>query len=403
MSQNNEDFFIKKKIWSQVKDELLGCYLVPYLQKVLYTGRPIIYVDCFAGKGKFDDGKPGSPQIALEIIKNCQEHSKKKDISIFPYFIDLNYAEDLKKNLAKYNLPTQNIISGKYEHNIQQILNVNQNNNIFLYIDPYGIKALNHKLFDSFIVNNEFYSVELLINLNSYGFIREGCRVLGVKFDEEYIMDDLIEYESTKLEKNQKSANILNEIAGGDYWQEIIMKKNRGLIDTKQAETEFSESYCKRLREHYKYVLNMPLRIKEGQNPKYRMVHATNHVEGCILMVNNICNRWELMKQIQTGPQLTLFDEDINNNIIDQNDLVHSFKNHIKDYTDWRRLKEIMADFYMKYGPICKTSDITMVVKKLLSDNLIDIKRQPEYTTTGKPSVFFSDEGKNKVYIRWKK
>lgn len=37
MSQKNKDFFKKKKAWSKVKDELLGCYLKPYMQKILYT------------------------------------------------------------------------------------------------------------------------------------------------------------------------------------------------------------------------------------------------------------------------------------------------------------------------------------------------------------------------------
>lgn len=68
MAKDNSTFFLKKNIWSEVKDELLGCYLRPYVQKILATRRPLFYVDCFAGKGRFDDGTKGSPLIALEII-----------------------------------------------------------------------------------------------------------------------------------------------------------------------------------------------------------------------------------------------------------------------------------------------------------------------------------------------
>ena len=66
MAKKNDDFFVKKKPWSKVKDELLGCYLKPYVAKILHTRKPLAYVDCFAGKGKFDDGNPGSPLIALD-------------------------------------------------------------------------------------------------------------------------------------------------------------------------------------------------------------------------------------------------------------------------------------------------------------------------------------------------
>lgn len=71
MAKDNSTFFKKKNTWSEIKDRLLGCYLPQYFQKVLLTYKPIFYVDCFAGKGKFDDGKDGSPRIALKIRDDC--------------------------------------------------------------------------------------------------------------------------------------------------------------------------------------------------------------------------------------------------------------------------------------------------------------------------------------------
>ena len=154
MAKKNNDFFVEKKAWSVVKDELLGCYFMPYVSKILHTGRPLVYVDCFAGKGKFDDGTPGSPLIALEAI------------------------------------------------------------------------------------------------------------------------DDLIEYDPSKMNKSSESIDELNAIAGGDYWTRIIDQYKVGAIDGYEAETRFAEQYCQRLRQNYKYVLNMPLRIKKGQRPKYRLISS---------------------------------------------------------------------------------------------------------------------------------
>lgn len=71
MSKDSKEFFVKKNEWSVIKDELLACYLKPYFSKILTTKKPVNYVDCFAGKGKFDDGSKGSPLIALDIISNC--------------------------------------------------------------------------------------------------------------------------------------------------------------------------------------------------------------------------------------------------------------------------------------------------------------------------------------------
>lgn len=56
MPKDNRNFFAKKKDWSEIKNTLLGAYLKPYFQKILTTKHPVFYVDCFSGKGRFDDG-----------------------------------------------------------------------------------------------------------------------------------------------------------------------------------------------------------------------------------------------------------------------------------------------------------------------------------------------------------
>lgn len=71
MSTSRNTFFKGKKIWSEVKDALLGYYLVPYFSKVMRNPKPILYVDCFAGKGKIDDGNLGSPLITLQCFGRC--------------------------------------------------------------------------------------------------------------------------------------------------------------------------------------------------------------------------------------------------------------------------------------------------------------------------------------------
>src|SRR5690606_34151626 len=95
MSKKNSEFFRKKNIWSEVKDDLLSWYLVPYVQKILKTRRPLFYVDCFAGKGRFDDGNKGSPLIALEIINDCLKRTTVQRARVESCFIELNHADDL--------------------------------------------------------------------------------------------------------------------------------------------------------------------------------------------------------------------------------------------------------------------------------------------------------------------
>ena len=232
MAKKNDDFFESKKIWSEVKDELLGCYFKPYISKILHTYKPLLYVDCFAGKGQFDDGQPGSPIIALDIIAECLEQTATKRSKISSNFIDLNYSEELAENLKRYK--NINIIAGDYEKEIFDLLIGKEGYNVFLYIDPYGIKALKISNFDRFS-NYNFNSIELLINMNSFGFFREACNALGTKYENDSLFEDLIEYDSTKMNASEKSIEDLNEIAGGDYWQLIVDKyKKMKSMDMKQ-------------------------------------------------------------------------------------------------------------------------------------------------------------------------
>ena len=86
--------------------------------------------------------------------------------------------------------------------------------------------------------------------------------------------------------------------------------------------SDYDEIMLALIGENYgAYVLNMPLRIRKGQRPKYRMIHATNHRDGCLLMVDNICNRWQALQDIQTCGQLTLWEENCENQIVDDEDI----------------------------------------------------------------------------------
>lgn len=406
MSKRNDDFFVEKKTWSVIKDELLSCYLKPYIQKILTTGKPICYVDCFAGKGKFDDGSNGSPIIALEIINKCINISNSKLINVKSYFIDLNYAKVLSENIKLYS--NTKIISGKYEDNIKPILDANKGKNIFLYIDPYGIKALNFNFFSQFS-NGDYNSIELLINMNSFGFLREGCRVMKLssksiqKFDD-ILNGEIIEYDSSQVDSSETSIKLLNGIAGGTYWQNIITDFQNEKISCFEAEKQFSKEYCNKLNSEYKFILNMPIRLKERQQPKYRMIHATNHQDGCILMFENICKRWEKLGDIQTNGQISLFEVNPDNEVINteqtEKELLEFFQT-VKHYT---HLNILLANFFTLKGISCKPIDIRNILKKFEDNGQIEVKRIPAFTQhkNPKPTTFFTESSKQKVEIRCK-
>lgn len=415
MPKDNSEFFKKKNSWSLIKDTLLGCYLLPYLQKVLATRKPICYVDCFAGKGKFEDGQPGSPIIALKARDDCLKRTKMDiDVrsAIDMTFIDLNYADNLQMNLASYNnfYGEPHIVSGRYEENIIDILKEKQGQNVFLYIDPYGIKALNTKLFDEFQTMG-FNTFEMLINFNSFGFFRDACRVMKVDYCEDAALtdlDDLVEYDPTVVTNSPESAVMLTNIAGGDYWKEIVRDYKAGVIDGYKAEQRLSTEYKQRLKTRYKYVLDMPIRLKSGARPKYRMIHVSDHEDGCFLMAQNMQSRKEeLYINIQTGGQMSIFDyasgfcQTIEGEWISRDEVKQKILEELNSRWYEEHITKFLASFVNQNGLICDFKMIQEILTELKSEGIIDIIRYPATTPkTGKESTFWEEKNNKTVIIR---
>ena len=417
MAKDQTGFFKQKKEWSVIKDRLLGGYLPQYFQKVLLTHRPIYYVDCFAGKGKFDDGQVGSPMIAMDCIRSSLERSKLDPQELYgaihPYFIELNHAAELKTNLSALDtIPcAYQVVDGKFEEKICGILSGRKGDNVFLYIDPYGIKALDSHLFDK-IQGYEFRSFEMLINFNSFGFFRDACQVLKVDYMQDAALrdlDDLVEYEPTPVDASQKSEWLLSDIAGGDYWKDIVKEYQKKHINGYQAEMRLSTGYKEHLKKRHTYVLDMPIRLKKEQRPKYRMIHVSDHQDACFLMAQNMLSRKdELFLNVQANGQLSIFDlatdmdSTVEGDFVTEKDVEVKLRQHIMDSENEIRYTKFIAGFYTRFGLICRLDMIQGILNQMERDGKLEILREPSHTTTGKKSEFWedSDSKGRKVTIR---
>lgn len=381
MSKNTEDFFKKKKEWSKIKDDILACYLKPYFTKIRSTKKPIVYIDGFAGAGKFEDGTLGSPLIVYNLVNDMEF-----PLDIRYYFIEKKYYEELSENTAQ--IKNCKVIGDTYEKNIVGLISSNCDKNVFVYIDPFGIKNINFSYLQKLNMSS-LNSAEFLMNLNSFGFIREGCRLMkteltGVEFDEfDSVMDESNEF------KAGNSVGHMNEIAGGDYWQDIIRKHKNREISGYEAEKMFVDGYCNALEKtgKFKYVISIPIRMKAGIPPKYRMVFATNHLHGVLLMNDNMCNRFEEMKDIQTGGMCTLFQENSENEVYTDDIIEGQLISLLNlDFVDYYTL---IVKYIKKYG-IMKTSVLNRCLKEMEKKGTIEIKRVPPVTPTGMKSKFIT-------------
>lgn len=415
MSESTKNFFAQKREWSIIKDNLLESYLLPYFQKILCTGRPVCYIDCFAGQGKFDDGKDGSPLIAVKTaIKSVkQTQIDSTHIQFQLVFIEPQYAcelknniDDIKKGDANLYINT-NIYNERFEKCIYKIMQENQNQNFFLYIDPFGIKQLNYKTLEK-IMQLPFNTIEILLNFNSFGFFRVACRALDVKIKSNEILrdieEDVLEIESSKSEET------LTIIMGTDQWKDIIVEYRDDKIDGYLAEKKITNLFENQLRKQFKFVLDMPIRLKEGNRPKYRMIHMTNHSDGCMLMVANIMKRHsELILNVQNHGQASLFDEDsymknAENEFYSEEDIKNRIEDLIRSYhrNIAVRFKDFAANFYSKNGLLCTLKQFQEYLTRFKAKGIIEIIREPAKKMNGKDLTFWAETKGKKIFIKRK-
>ena len=143
----------------------------------------------------------------------------------------------------------------------------------------------------------------------------------------------------------------------------------------------------------------MPIRRSTEINPKYRMVHATNHADGCLLMADNMYSRSEESRIKRMNGQMSLFELDVN----DRNIMFGEKENNLLEMLtyEWIECRDLFCNYYLNYGVTTNTSGLFQILKD--NENKIEIRRDPAISEkTGKPTRFWSFSKGNKIYVRMK-
>lgn len=395
MSKNNKNFFAEKSEWAKVKDDLLGYYLAPYLQKILRTGRPLLYVDGFAGKGVFDDGNYGSPLLACLAIENALEKTRSGNGNVRAYFVEPQHFKALEGNISKF--PFAKAVEGYYQDAIPMLQHLGRGANLFLYVDPFGVKHLRTDWFQR--LQGAFDSTEVLLNFNSFGFFREACRVYGTELRDVEGLDEIEERSPWDCGSPSESSQILTKAVGGDFWRDIVNEYKKEQIDGYEAEARLAKEYRAVLSDDFTYVLNIPIRVREGNRPKYRMYHLTNHHDGCNLMYDNMQKRLADTFLMQHDGQGSLFDMDTENEILYEDEILSRFEDFVSMRANGQLLESVIAEFVAQEGVGLPLDSFFKRVGKMEQAGIIGLRRQPPFTEQGNPCTFLHSTKGKAVFI----
>jgi three-Cys-motif partner protein len=253
---------------TEVKHEILEKYLQPWLNKITEIDSHIQYVDGFAGWGRYEDGSPGSPLIAMQVVSESLE----EDVGRLNTKLDrfrCDFVEENDSNFADLKAAVEEELKDcpeeiKVEYHKTEFATFARKfidtpprdiHPTFIFIDPFGFGGVPFEL------------VDRLINMRSSG------------------MEIFITFMSGKMARFKDSDThgvAIDEILGTDKWKEEI---DDSLSRDKRAE-EFVKLYEKQLLEEadVDYVWPFEMKKEDSRETNYYLVHATNQFDGIKLM-----------------------------------------------------------------------------------------------------------------------
>jgi three-Cys-motif partner protein len=263
---------------TKAKHDILRRYLEAWFPILNRYGR-IIYIDGFAGPGRYKTGEPGSPLIALDVASN-----HRQDLSGEVVFWFIEKEKDrysfLKKEIEELSLPDHFVVEvecGEFIDKIQPLLDDLGSNDFrlaptFAFVDPFGFKGI------------------------PFSFIR---KIMSQRSSEIFItfMVDAV----NRWVNDPKVGKYIVELFGTEKCIDIAKNSQNRIHDLMML----YQSQLERVAKHVRYF---EMRDKNDR-PQYYLFFSTNHPKGFVKIK-------EAMWMVDTEGEFSFSDANNPNQII---------------------------------------------------------------------------------------
>ncbi|WP_405801101.1 three-Cys-motif partner protein TcmP [Streptomyces halstedii] len=257
-------FFVSKKAAAVLKHAILDKYVVPFASKVgkyAPDGR-VVYLDGYAGPGRYDDGTPGSPALILESAAAIADFRK-----LDCYFIEKNRKnfQSLSQLVAEargQGLAAQ-ALQGRAERHLDHVLEAAHGAPLFAFLDPFGLgitfEALTERIFGSRRASRQ--PTEVLLNFNANAVRRIGGLLTSTKH----------------TPGKPATLRALDMACGGDWWREEFLDSR----DNAEAVGRITRGFARRVgRAVGAGSWTVGVRNRANLQVAYNLVHFSRHRDG---------------------------------------------------------------------------------------------------------------------------
>lgn len=252
-----------KALPSVFKHELLRRYIPPFggMTGTQAQDRRVIYLDGYAGEGRYENGDPGSAEIALRVAS----YYRTRGLRLACYFVEQQPKsfERLQQVLGGYTARGVDARAhrGEVDEVLDDVVRRAAGVPLFLFLDPCGLCLPRERLVDVLARQRRERrpATELLMNFSMMAVRRLGGHVRSPK-------------------GNERSLERFDAVCGGPWWREYFAD---GADDQEDAAEAVAAEYARRLHQLTgMFVQSVPVAKAPHWKPVYHLVFATRSPYG---------------------------------------------------------------------------------------------------------------------------
>ncbi|WP_143650750.1 three-Cys-motif partner protein TcmP [Streptomyces phaeoluteigriseus] len=298
------NYWADKALPSVFKHELLKRYLPQFggMTGSQSHDKRVVYLDGYAGEGRYENGEPASAEIALRVASHFRA---RHGVTVECFFTEAQQKsfERLQQVVEHYRAggvlahAHRSEVDGVLDSVIQRAVR----EPLFLFLDPCGLALPVERLVDVLARQRpqKKPATELLMNFSMMAVWRLGGHVRSPK-------------------GNEKSLQRFDEVCGGTWWREYFADASAASARDGAAEDAIeavAAEYSRRLaRRTGMFVQSVPVSHAPHKRAVYRLVFATHSQYGLWVFGDTVArarNEWweshELREEEEKEGQLSFF------------------------------------------------------------------------------------------------
>ena len=281
-----------KALPSVFKHELLARYLPPFggMTSKQSQDKRVVYLDGYAGEGRYESGEPASAEIALQVAA----HHRDMGLRLSCFFVEqqaksFGRLEQVVRSYAARGVDAH-AHRGEVDDVLDDVVHTAVGVPLFLFLDPCGLCLPFDRLVDVLARRrpDRRPATELLMNFSMMAVWRLGGHVSSPK-------------------GNEKSLERFDAVCGGDWWRAYFTP---GSAPTwRRPEEEVAAQYALRLAEATgMWVQSVPVAKEPHHKPVYHLVFATRSPYGLWVFGDAVARArntwWETLERTDDGDAL---------------------------------------------------------------------------------------------------